>query len=109
MPEPSVTYPRTGGTGQADDRVKRGLDGALPEWARGSRLIEGVAIKTTATTIPHHLSRAHRGWIVARIVGAAGAGPVELATNDAAYNPALAATHLQLVCDVSVVVSLVVF
>src|SRR5678816_4935621 len=109
MPEPAVTFPRNGPSAQADDRVKRGLDGVVPEWARGSRLIESVAIATTATTIPHHLSRAHRGWFVARIIGAAGAGVVELATNDAAYNPALANTHLQLVCDVAVVVSLVVF
>jgi len=109
MGEPAVTYPRTGPTATADDRVARAFASYLPEWARGSRLLEGVLVGTTATTIPHHLSRAHRGWFVARIVGAAGVGVVELAANDAAYNAALATTHLQLVCDAAVVVSLVVF
>jgi hypothetical protein len=106
MPRPAVELPRTD---PALDPVARALAKILPEWARGSRLIEAVAVSTTPVYVAHKLGRAHRGWILARVVGAAAVAVWELQTTDAAYKADLAATHLQLDAGATGTVSVVVF
>lgn len=83
----------------------------LPEWARGSKLLDEFSI-TAATTvyIPHKLNRSHRGWILSRIVSASDdAGLIEIPKSDTDYKTAIADTHLQLRGNQDATCSVVVF
>lgn len=83
----------------------------LPEWARGSLLLEGVSLTAgTVLYLPHQLGRKHRGWIVVLTTLGIGHETVgEIATSHASYRSTLAETHLQLLPTATTTASIVVF
>lgn len=112
----SVEFPRPFGAADLSDvqREASARDMAakvLPEWVRGSILLEGVAcVSGTVVQVPHGLGRKHRGWIVVLTTLAAGHESLsELAPTDASYLAALADTHLQLLPTATCSASIVVF
>lgn len=91
------------------DAIATALRRLLPQWARGSALLEDIDFTSGSVSyVEHKLGYPHKGYFIVRQRGTAGV-LTELATTDASYASSLEATHLQLNPSATFTASLVVF
>lgn len=97
-----------------DDELDRAFATVVPEWLRGSRLLDNYDAATglragysfvanTMYRIPHGLGRPHRGWFLVGPTSDTGEeiDLIEVTSANALHLTALANTHLQLVTGAS--------
>lgn len=90
---------------RSDDALRRMLERVIPEWARGSKLLNnGGEHYTTSSNaeikIAHGLGRRHRGWFIVSpkyLSGSSSNGARDV-FEDASDTAAIRDTHLQLQC-----------